>query len=143
MQGPFTISEPDASQREFLFFLVDETDLSTPETGEAGGQPQIRKPGQSTWTNTSAVLVHVGNGHYMITLTAVELNIIGEFSIRYKSANTAEFQDTGRIIATSAEISLDEVNHKVDQNRRLLKEMEFKLTRVDKRTQPNPFVSPL
>jgi len=143
MQGPYTINETDSEQREFLFFLVDATDLSTPETGEAGGQPQIRKPGEIVWTNTDALLVHVGNGHYMITLTAAELDTLGEFSIRYKSANTAEFQDVGTVTSTSAEISLDEINSKVDQNRSLLKEIQFNLNRVEKRTQEDPFVSPL
>ncbi len=143
MQGPFTINEPVSSKREFVFFLVDATDLSSPETGEANGQPQIRKPGATSWTNTDAKLVHVGNGHYLITLLASEIDTLGKFSIRYKSGNTAEFQDTGKVQANSDEVSLDEINAKIDKNRSILKAIQFKVNQVERRTQPDPFINPL
>jgi len=143
MEGPYLQSEPVASRREFPLFLVDETDLKTPETGEGGGQAQIRKAGETTWTNTDATLIHIGNGHYVLVLTAAELNTIGPFAIRFKSANTAEFQHTGWVSATSSEISLDEVNEKIDGVQARLRAIEFLVNKTNRATQPDPFISPL
>jgi hypothetical protein len=124
MQGPYTINEPSATKREFLFFLVDATDLATPETGEGGGQPQIRKPGEITWTNTEETLIHVGNGHYVVVLSGTELNTFGIFSIRYKTGNTVEFQDIG-YVQSSGEVSLDSVNQLIRQILTRVKYLEF------------------
>jgi len=143
MQGPFGRSEPVASKREFALFLVDASDHSTPETGEGGGQPQIRKPGATSWTNTEATMIHIGNGHYVLVLTASELDTLGTFSIRYKSGNTDEFQDTGVVVASSGEISLDEVNAKIDKNRSILKRIQWQTNTIKKRTEPDPFINPL
>lgn len=88
----FTISETSASKRRFPLFLVDVTDGYTPETGEAGGQPQISINGGS-FGNTNGILVHVGNGYYYVELTVSELSSLGHVNVRYKSANTREFQD--------------------------------------------------
>jgi len=70
----------------------------TPETGEAGGQSQISKVG-GAWANTTATLTAVGNGHYYVELTATELDTLGYFAIRYKSAATAEFNMDGQVVA--------------------------------------------
>jgi len=79
-------------------FLVDSVDGLTPETGEAGGQPQITKVG-AAWANTTATLTAVGNGHYYVELTTTEFNTLGYFAIRYKSAATAEFNMDGQVVA--------------------------------------------
>ncbi len=99
MQGPFEQSEATAARRRVYFFLVDATDGKTPETGEAAGQPQISIAGAS-WTNTTGTLVAVGNGSYYVELSTIELGTLGVYSIRYKSANTCEFQDCFYVIPT-------------------------------------------
>lgn len=120
----FTISETVTNKRDFALMLVDETDGKTPETGEAAGQPQIRKPGEITWTNTNGILIHVGNGHYLVALLASELSALGNFSVRYKSANTAEFQEVGHVQASGA-VSLDSVNSLIKQVLTRVKYLEF------------------
>lgn len=97
----FTVSEADATERRFMVYLVDATDGITPETGEAGGQPQISKVG-GAWANTTNTLVAIGNGAYYVELTAAELDTLGHFLIRYKSANTAEFNMEGEVLASAA-----------------------------------------
>lgn len=98
MSRLYVHSESVAARRRFPIFLVDSVDGLTPETSEAGGQPQITKVG-AAWGNTSATLTAVGNGHYYVELTAGELDTLGYFAIRYKSANTAEFNMDGQVIA--------------------------------------------
>lgn len=86
----FQQSEATAARRRVPVYLVDATDGITPETGETGGQPQLSKNG-AAWGNTSATLVAIGNGGYYVELTAGELDTLGFAKVRYKSANTAEF----------------------------------------------------
>lgn len=90
----FRQSEPNATFRHFYVFLVDATDGITPEVGEAGGQPQISTNGGG-FGNTAAVLVAIGNGAYYVVLTAAEVATLGWILVRYKSANTAEFDAPG------------------------------------------------
>lgn len=85
-------------QRRFFLFLVDATDGIIPETGEAGGQPQISKNG-AAFANTVNVLVAVGNGSYYLELAQGEIDTLGWILVRYKSANTAEFQGIAHISA--------------------------------------------
>lgn len=92
----FWQSEGTAARRRFHLYLVDATDGLTPETGEAGGQPQISKNG-GAFSNTSATLTSVGNGAYYVELTATELDTLGGIMVRYKSANTAEFNGEARV----------------------------------------------
>jgi hypothetical protein len=84
-------AEPTAELRRMFFQLVDETDGLTPETGEAGGQPQISIAG-AAWGNTTNTLSAIGNGRYYVELTAAEVtqDIRTVIEGRYKSANTAE-----------------------------------------------------
>jgi len=98
MSRIYVQSEGTAARRRFPVYLVDATDGITPETGEAGGQPQISKAGGS-WANTTATLTAIGNGAYYVELTATELNTLGSFQVRYKSANTAEFNMDGEVVA--------------------------------------------
>jgi hypothetical protein len=88
------VDEATAAQRRIPIHLVDATDGITPETGEAAGQPQVSKVGDTTpaWTNTTATLTAIGNGAYYLELTAGEVDTIGVGMLRYKSAATAEFQ---------------------------------------------------
>lgn len=92
----FWQSESTAARRRFDVYLVDATDGLTPETGEAAGQPQISKNG-GAWANTTATLTAVGNGAYYVELTATELDTLGGIQVRYKSANTAEFNGIARV----------------------------------------------
>ncbi len=88
-QGIRLQSDSTAARRRVELYCVDATDGITAETGEAGQQPQISTNGGS-WTNTSATLAAIGNGHYYVELTSGELGTLGMARIRYKSANTAE-----------------------------------------------------
>lgn len=88
---PIKVNQATAAKRRVYFQLVDATDGMTPETGEAGGQPQISTNG-GAWTSTGiGVLVAIGNGRYYAELTQAALATIGDvIETRYKSANTAE-----------------------------------------------------
>lgn len=94
----FKVSEATAARRRVPIHCADATDGITPETGEAAGQPQVSKNG-GAWANTSATLVAIGNGAYYVELTATELNTIGLIQVRYKSANTAEYQIDGFVFS--------------------------------------------
>lgn len=98
MSRLYVQSEGTAARRRFPVYLVDATDGITPETGETGGQPQISKVG-GAWSNTTATLTAIGNGAYYVELTASELDTLGSFQIRFKSANTAEFNMDGEVVA--------------------------------------------
>jgi hypothetical protein len=102
----FKVSEATAAYRRFYLFLVDLTDGHTPETGEAGGQPQISKNGAG-FTNTTAVLVHVGRGQYYVELTAAELDTLGYIQIAYNSANVREFPGQGHVVAYNPHSATD------------------------------------
>ncbi len=103
----FTQSESTPSRRLFFIFCVDETDGITPETGEAGGQPQISVNG-SSFSNTEALLLAIGNGAYSVALSITELATLGKIIVRYKSGNTAEFEDVG-FIQPTGEVSNDDI----------------------------------
>lgn len=96
----FVQSEGTAARRRFPIYLVDATDGITPETGEAAGQPQISKAG-GAWANTTNTLSALGNGAYYVELTATELDTLGPIQVRYKSANTAEFNAPACVIAAN------------------------------------------
>ena len=83
--------ETTAAKKRIYFDLRDATDGITPETGEAGGQPQISTDG-AAWTNTGiGTLTHIGNGRYYADLTDAAVDTAGRrIETRFKSANTAE-----------------------------------------------------
>lgn len=94
MQTLYT-NELVAERRRVFFKLVDETDGQTVETGEAGGQPEISING-ADYINTDGVLIAVDsavNGTYYVELSTGEVDNSGSILVRYKSANTAEFED--------------------------------------------------
>lgn len=84
-------NESTATLRRIYFFCVDATDGITPETGEAGGQPQLSING-AAWANSTNVLVAISDGHYYLEISQTETNIAVQSIIRsrYKSANTTE-----------------------------------------------------
>jgi len=84
-------NESTASRRRVYFQLVSESDGLTPETGEAGGQPQISING-AAWSDTSiGTLSAVGHGRYFAELTTGAVTTAGSIiETRYKSSNTAE-----------------------------------------------------
>lgn len=89
------LNEPLAAKRVFYFKLVNATDGLTPESGEAAGQPQVSIAGAS-YTSTDDTLTAISsgtNGSYYITLTVAEVATPGNHLVRFKSANTAEFED--------------------------------------------------
>jgi hypothetical protein len=81
-----------AARRRVLVRCVDATDNVTPETGEAGGQPQISKNGGAFTSTGVGVLVAVeaSNGLYYSELAATAPDL-GSLRLRYKSAATALF----------------------------------------------------
>lgn len=95
--GQLLQSESTAARRRVYFHCVDATDGMTPETGEAGGQPEISKNG-GAWASTSATLTAIGNGRYYVTLTTGELDTLGNIQLRYKSANTAEAVASAQVV---------------------------------------------
>lgn len=97
MQG-FQMRCQIPAQRRFFLFLVNASDVKTPELGEAGGQPQISKNG-APFVNTAGALVSIGSGAYYVELTQAEVDTIGWTLVRYKSANTAEFQGIAHVSA--------------------------------------------
>ena len=105
----FVQSEATAARRRFPVFLVDATDGITAETGEAGGQSQISKNG-GAFANTTATLTAIGNGAYYVELTATELDTAGDIIVRYKSANTAEFDAPGDVLGSNIHSSVPAVN---------------------------------
>lgn len=97
----YKTGETTAVRRRVPIHLVDLTNGYEPEQSEAGGQPQIAKLGATTpaFANTTNTLVAISsgtNGSYYVELTGTgspnELDTIGPFIVRYKSANTREFQ---------------------------------------------------
>jgi hypothetical protein len=88
-------NEAVAKYRRVYFKLVDATDLKTAEPGEADGQPYISFNG-ADYVTTENVLVAISSGtygSYYVELTPDEVNNEKGCLIRYKSANTAEFED--------------------------------------------------
>lgn len=85
------------------FFLTDATDYVTPETGEAGGQPQISTDG-AAWTDTGiGTLSSIGNGSYYADLTTGAVATAGKIVLtRYKSSNTSEARGTTAIVTAYA-----------------------------------------
>jgi len=85
------------------FFLTDATDYVTPETGEAGGQPQISTNG-AAWTATGiGTLTSIGNGSYYADLTTGAVATAGQIILtRYKSSNTSEARGTSVITTVYA-----------------------------------------
>lgn len=103
-------NEATAGLRRMYFHCVDATDGMTPETGEAGGQPQVSVNGDAFGTQTIiGVLVAIGNGRYYAELTQAGVNIADRSIIegRYKSANTAEA--IGTTIQILEKVPLDAV----------------------------------
>ncbi len=105
---PVFANQATASKRTVVFnLIVDATDFTTPETGEAGGQPQISVDG-AAWSNTGiGVLVAIGNGGYYAVVTQAAVATAGvTIHTRYKSANTAEARgDTLRVVADDPDIA--------------------------------------
>lgn len=123
----FTVGEQTATRRRIYVFCVDATDGITPETGEAGGQPQISTNG-AAFSNTSATLLAIGNGLYFVELSVSEVSTLGKIVVRYKSANTAEFQDVA-FIQPSGEVSNDDIKNILIQLQQKINWIEHLLQR--------------
>ncbi len=84
-------NEATAARRRVYFYCVDATDGITPETGEAGGQPQVSLDGAAFGDTGIGTLTAIGNGRYYADLTQTLVNVDrGIILTRYKSAATAE-----------------------------------------------------
>jgi len=82
--------ETTAARKRVYFQCVDASDGMTPETGEAGGQPQISTDGAAFADAGIGVLVAIGNGRYYAELTDAAVASEAVIESRYKSAETAE-----------------------------------------------------
>jgi len=103
----FKLSEATAARRRVYFHLVDATDGITAETGEATGQPQFSINGAG-FNNTTNTLVSIGSGGYYVEMDVSELATLGAFMVRYKSANTAEFQDAHQVVGYDPFVAADQ-----------------------------------
>lgn len=90
-------SESTATRRRVPIHLVDVDDGITPMTGVVA-TPQLSKNG-AAFADTSAAVVEIGNGAYYVQLTAAELDTLGFFIVRCKTAATAEYQIHGRVLS--------------------------------------------
>jgi hypothetical protein len=95
-------NEATAARRRAYFYCVDATDGMTPETGEAGGQPQISVDG-GAFTNTGiGTLTAAGNGDYYADVTQATTNVnYATIRTRYKSANTAECRGSTLLVSVN------------------------------------------
>jgi len=125
----FTIGETLAAKRRFPLFLVDDTDGSTPEDGEDAGQPQISING-GAFNSTFNLLVFISDGAYYVELTVLELNTLGIIRIRYKSANTREFQMPADVLP-GGDSSIDELKSLMLRNLRKTNRIEQLLKERD------------
>ncbi len=103
-------NESTSARRRLYFQCYDATDGITPETGEAGGQPQISRDG-SSWTSTGiGTLVDIGNGRYYADLTQAATNYDNAIILsRYKSVNTSEtIGSTGIVDSALIDLVWDE-----------------------------------
>lgn len=83
-------NESTASRRRLRFDIRNAMDGVTPQTGEAGGQPQI-SVNDTGWTNTGiGTLTSIGNGRYYADVAQAQLTLGNTIQGRYKSTNTAE-----------------------------------------------------
>lgn len=83
--------ETTAERKRVYFQCVDATDGITPETGEAGGQPQVSINGNAFASLGITTLTAIGNGRYYAELADSTVSTAGcIIESRYKSANTAE-----------------------------------------------------
>ena len=94
----YKLDESTALYRRFPVYCVDATDGLTPEVGESGLYPQISK-NFGPWVNTSGALEITGSGAYYVELHETELDTLGNFGIRYKSDNTAEYNMDGQVVS--------------------------------------------
>jgi hypothetical protein len=98
----FQVNENDRLKRRIYLHLVDATDGITPETGEASGTAKVSLNGNTPTTSiNSLVPIDTTNqpGTYYLELSPTEIQFPGIVSVRYKSANTAEFVVLGQIMA--------------------------------------------
>lgn len=104
------LNEATATKRYLFFYCVDATDGITPETGEAGGQPQISTNGGAFTDTGIGVLVAMGNGQYYAAVTQAAVNgAVGDRILgRYKSANTAEAPSLNSLIVTTHDPNANE-----------------------------------
>jgi hypothetical protein len=107
-------NEATAARRRAYFYCVDATDGMSPETGEAGGQPQVSLDGEA-FTNTGiGTLTHLGNGRYYADLTQTKVNVTsGVLSTRYKSANTAEIPGSTLVVDALVDL-IQDIDNEVD-----------------------------
>ena len=101
-------NEATAARRRMYFYCVDAADGMTPETAEAGGQPQISIDG-AAWTNDGiGVLVAVGSGEYYAEVTQATLDAANRVILgRYKSADTAEARAIPLQVFDAGELDID------------------------------------
>lgn len=145
MQQQFLLSEPvDALRLVYLFPTTDGVAGKT--TGVAGNKPQIAIGSAAFVDTINAAVQFTGTTTYplyYVQLEAAEIATLGHGIITYKDGSSVWFAGIFKIISTSDTVSLDEVNAKIDKNRGILKEIMWRVDKVEKRTQPDTFINPL
>ncbi len=85
--------------RRVYFSLVDVTDGYTPETGEAGGQPEISIDGAAYTSTGIGTLTAIGYGEYYAEVSQATVNRNdGVITARYKSAATREAKSENALL---------------------------------------------
>jgi hypothetical protein len=145
MQHEFLLSEPVAERR--LMFLFPTTDgVTGKDTGVAGNKCYISKNGGAFVDTTNAAVQLTGDVTfplYSVQLESDEVDTLGDGIVAYKDANSVWFAGIFRVIATSSELALDEVFAGIDKNRSILKEIQWNVNRVEKRSKQDLFINPL
>lgn len=98
----FQTAENDREKRRVFLHLVDNVDGITPETGEAGNTCKISFNGKAPTTSVNTIVaIDTTNqpGTYYLELSTTEIVHPGMLSVRYKSANTAEFVQICQVMA--------------------------------------------
>ncbi len=145
MQQEFLLNEPDAAKR--IVYLFPTTDGVTGKTtGVAGNYPQIAI-GSGNFADTINVAVQFAGTTtyplYYVPLDVSEVATLGHGIICYKDSGSVWFAGIFKIISSSDDISLDELNAKLDSILARVRAIEFKVDRLEQTNKGDPFMSPL
>lgn len=91
----FSQSDGEVKRRDFEIMLSDSN--GDPVDDQDGGQPRIRKPGETAYTDTNATMTFSEEGHYVVVLTVEEISELGNFTVRYQGGSSLEFGDVGHV----------------------------------------------
>lgn len=97
----FKLNETTAARRRILFYMVDATDGSTPETGLTFAASDIKiSKNNAAEANSAGTVTEIGGGVYSYEATAGEVDTLGDLSVRCTKAGTArQFPAAGQVLS--------------------------------------------